>query len=107
MQVWRAVAVALNRMLYNDIATEAAFSPQVGHVANASAANRLRTPASQQVAAHRLGDGVGSIEMTGSPSLLLLLEPLTLDASTSHRTLAHGPMQVCEQLTLQARRSSW
>jgi hypothetical protein len=30
VQVWRAVAVALNRMLYNDIATEAAFSPQVG-----------------------------------------------------------------------------
>lgn len=28
-EVWRAVAVALNRTLYNDIATEAAFSPQV------------------------------------------------------------------------------
>lgn len=28
-EVWRAVAVALNRMLYNDVATEAAFSPQV------------------------------------------------------------------------------
>jgi len=28
-QVWRAVAVALNRTLYNDVATEAGFSPQV------------------------------------------------------------------------------
>lgn len=29
-EVWRAVAVALNRTLYNDVATEAGFSPQVG-----------------------------------------------------------------------------
>lgn len=28
-QVWRAVAVALNRTLYNDVATEAGFSLQV------------------------------------------------------------------------------
>lgn len=27
--VWRAVAVAANRLLYNDVATEASFSPQV------------------------------------------------------------------------------
>lgn len=38
-EVWRAVAVALNRTLYNDVATEAAFSPQVNVL---SAGKRVR-----------------------------------------------------------------
>lgn len=28
-EVWRCAAIALNRLLYNDVATEAHFSPEV------------------------------------------------------------------------------
>jgi hypothetical protein len=106
VQVWRAVAVALNRMLYNDIATEAAFSPQVGRWGFKGlkgprpkcglgllrvVASRLRTRLHLSLAAV---DGILQLRdrCVGRARLLMLLELSSLGASTlMYASLARVP----------------